>query len=191
VKVARVIRARLVRHVCETGLNLSASSELSDPSASPLDIVRAGYDAVAERYLAGRQAFDSAPYLERLAALLEPVATVLDLGRGAGMPVARWLVDHGFTVAGIDVSERQIALARRLVPEGRFAVRDMTTIAEGEFRVHAVVAMYSVFHVPRGAHAGLFRRVRSWLFEGGLLLVTMGSSEWEGFEQDFFGSPMW
>ena len=45
---------------------------------------------------------------------------VLDLGCGAGVPATRDLVDRGFNVTGIDISEVQIERAQRLVPGGRF-----------------------------------------------------------------------
>jgi len=115
---------------------------------------------------------------------------VLDVGCGAGIPVDRYLVDHECRVLGVDLSEKQIELARANVPEAAYAVGDMTALADGEFAVDAVVSFYAVFHTAREGHAALFRTFHSFLPEGGLLLVTMGASDWEGTEEDFHGARM-
>lgn len=155
------------------------------------DLVRAGYNQAAESYACGRDQFSSLPYLERLRERLRPSAAVLDVGCGAGLPVDRYLVDHGCRVTGIDLSEAQIALARANVPEAAYAVRDMTELIAGEYAVDAVVSFYAIFHTPREGHGALFRTFHSFLPAGGLLLVTMGVNDWEGTEEDFHGVRMW
>ena len=81
---------------------------------TPGEIVRRGYDEAAERYATGRHHHDMA-YLRRFTELLRSGAAVLDVGCGSGRPVDRWLVEHGYRVTGLDVSPRQIELARRNV----------------------------------------------------------------------------
>ncbi|HEX5845281.1 MAG TPA: class I SAM-dependent methyltransferase [Rhodoplanes sp.] len=84
--------------------------------------------------------------------MLPPGARVLDLGWGAGVPVAR-RTDHGFAVVGIDGSPRQIALTRDTAPRATFMVPDMTTVAFEPMSFDAVTAFYSITHVPRDEHA--------------------------------------
>jgi SAM-dependent methyltransferase len=69
----------------------------------PKSIVAQGYDRIADAYLArfGQSTVRDA----NLAVLLKELpagAMVLDLGCGAGEPVARELVAHGFRVTGVD-----------------------------------------------------------------------------------------
>ena len=154
-------------------------------------IVKDGYDKAAEAYLQERNQFESNHYLDVLAPLLKPRAAVLDLGCGAGIPVDRYLVDRGFRVAGLDISEKQIELARASVPGATFAVADMRGMRAGEYQVDAVVSFYAIFHLPRESHESLFRAINTFLGPGGYILVTMGASEWEGAEPDFCGVPMW
>lgn len=154
-------------------------------------IVKDGYDKAAEAYLQERNQFESDHYLDVLAPLLKPRAAVLDLGCGAGMPVDRYLVDRGFRVTGLDISEKQVELARAHVPEAIFAVADMLGLRAGEYQVDAVVSFYAIFHLPRESHGSLFRTIKTFLGPGGYLLVTMGASEWEGAESDFYGVTMW
>ena len=78
--------------------------------------------------------------------------------------------------------------ARRNVPDGDFRVADMTALAMEPSSLDAVVACYSVFHVPREEHAGLFRRIATWLRPGGYLLASVANSDHCGYtEPDFFG----
>jgi SAM-dependent methyltransferase len=91
----------------------------------PKRIVAAGYDAIAERYRDWAEA-DAGPRLEWLSALeaeLADGADVLDLGCGAGVPVARRLPTR-YRVTGVDISARQIELARENVPEATFVQGD-------------------------------------------------------------------
>jgi cyclopropane fatty-acyl-phospholipid synthase-like methyltransferase len=154
------------------------------------DLVRRGYNVAAETYTRQRDQFESLMYLDRLASRLRPGATVLDIGCGAGVPIDRYLVDKGFSVTGIDLSERQIALARANVPEATYAVRDMMVLQPNDYAVDAIVSFYAIFHTPRAGHAALLRTFAGLLRPGGLLLVTMGAREWEGTEDNFHGAPM-
>ena len=154
------------------------------------DLVKKGYNEVAEIYSAQRDEFKNNKYLDRLISLLEPGASVLDIGCGAGVPVDKYLSDKGFKITGIDISEKQIGLAKKNLPACSFHVKDMVQIHEGEYRADAVISFYAIFHIPREQHPDLFWKINSFLPQGGHLLVTMGSSEWEGSE-DFHGTQMW
>jgi SAM-dependent methyltransferase len=155
------------------------------------DIVKAGYDRIAEAYAAQRDAFDSLPYLDRFIPLLPAGRVVLDAGCGTGVPAARFLVDRGFTVIGIDVSSRMVELAGASIPEATFEVRDLRSLRPGEYTVDGIVALYSLFHVPRAEHEGLLRTFRTFLPNAGAMLLTMGAEDWEGTEPDFHGVEMY
>lgn len=86
------------------------------------------YDDLAETYAAGRHLFNTAPILADFADDLPVGGRILDVGCGAGEPVARYFVDRGDTVTGIDVSERMLTLARRQVPEATFQRMDMRNL---------------------------------------------------------------
>jgi cyclopropane fatty-acyl-phospholipid synthase-like methyltransferase len=146
------------------------------------EIVRLSYDAIAGEYAAQRDRFKSDTYLSDLTARLAPGAHVLDIGCGAGVPVDTYLLDRGFAVSGIDFSAKQIELARSNQPGAIYAVRDMLDLRAGDYKLDAVVSFYAIFHTPRQCHAHLLEVIRSFLAPEGLLLITMGSSNWEGTE---------
>ena len=87
------------------------------------------YDQIADVYLERFGA--SAVRAAKLAELCDGLpagARVLDLGCGAGVPVAQHLIAHELAVSGVDASAAQIERARRNVPEAYFIQADMTTI---------------------------------------------------------------
>ena len=154
------------------------------------DLVRKGYDEAAEAYIATRNIFHSKKYLEAFCKLVPKGRTVLDVGCGGGKPIDDYLVSRGLAVNGIDISPKQIALAKQHVPEAFYEVKDMSYLVEGEYGVDGIVSFYAVFHTPREKHPELFTILASFLPTGGPLLITMGSSEWEGTEDDFHGVKM-
>jgi 2-polyprenyl-3-methyl-5-hydroxy-6-metoxy-1,4-benzoquinol methylase len=156
--------------------------------------VESGYDQMAEQYLASKDPKDPLALraLANLASLLPKEAAVLDLGCGAGEPVTRWLADRGFAVTGVDVSAKQLELARKYVPDGTFLRADMTEVVFEPESFDAVVAFHSIIHVPRSEHPALLESIYRWLRPGGALLATMTVADYEGRDEDWegWGAPM-
>ena len=158
-----------------------------------VDIVRRGYDRIADEYLAAvREPRDGDPrdhWTRELATRLPAGARVLDVGCGPGLPTAAALAALGHQVHGIDVSARQIELARAHVPDGRFEVADVARCRDlGHASFDAIVALYSLTHVPRDEYPSLFGRFVAWLRPGGWFLGALGRSDSAGFDEvDFLG----
>ena len=157
-------------------------------------LVETGYDRVAERYLATKDPEDPLVLsaLEEVARELPPGAPVLDLGCGAGVPATRWLAGRGFDVTGVDLSEGQLELARRLVPGATFLKADMTELDFDAGTFDAVVAFHSIIHVPREEHLALLGKIYRWLVPGGLFLATLTLTDFVGEDGDWegWGAPM-
>jgi cyclopropane fatty-acyl-phospholipid synthase-like methyltransferase len=156
-------------------------------------VVEAGYDRVAERYLASKDPEDPTTLaaLEELSRGFSPGAGVLDLGCGAGVPVTRWLARR-FAVTGVDVSARQLELARRHIPRANLIKADMIDLSFEAESFDAVVAFHSIIHVPRAEHPALLGEIRRWLRPGGAFVATWALGAWEGEEEDWggWGAPM-
>lgn len=154
------------------------------------ELVRRGYDAVSYTYRADDAAEGRyAPWTAELLSLLgEGGASVLDLGCGCGVPVARALGAAGCRVTGVDVSGVQVQRARRLVPGGRFLQADMARVGFGEAEFDAVVCLYALIHLPPAEQPGLLRRCARWLRPGGWFLAVAGHEECDGRAEDWLGS---
>ncbi|TSC66803.1 MAG: methyltransferase type 11 [Microgenomates group bacterium Gr01-1014_80] len=155
------------------------------------NLVREGYNKVAEHYSTERDQFKNDRYLDGLIKLLKPGVTILDLGCGAGLPIDRYLIDRGFRIVGVDLSEKQIELAKKNIPQATYEVGDISALQDGQYQVNAVVSFYAIFHTPREKHQDIIKRIHSFLVDGGLILITMGAGEWEGTEENFHGTKMW
>lgn len=154
------------------------------------DLVRAGYDRIAQTYLANRARLKSSKYVQQFLKYLPKQSTILDLGCGAGVPVDDLLLKAGHAVTGIDISSEQIKLARKNCKGGEFLVGDISQLKEGEYQVQAVVSFYTLFHIPRDQHLRILKVMASFLPKGGMLLITMGDREFEG-KHLLHGAELW
>jgi SAM-dependent methyltransferase len=157
--------------------------------------VAAGYDALAETFGEWGARVEGDPwarFLDDVADRLPAGALVLDLGCGNGTKIAR-LADR-FEVTGVDLSVRQVRLARAAVPTASFVQADFTELDAPAESFDAVTALYSIVHVPREEHPALLDRIRGWLKPGGLFLASLSHvggpdrvDEWLGVEMFFSG----
>lgn len=154
------------------------------------NLVRDGYDKIAQVYLQNRDRLKSGKYVSQLLKYLPKQSTVLDLGCGAGVPVDDILLKAGHDVVGIDISSEQIKLARKNCPRGQFLVGDISKLSQSEYEVEAVISFYTIFHTPREGQGKLLKTIASYLKKNGLLLITMGDREFEG-EHELHGTKMW
>ena len=160
--------------------------QANDPNTDYKALVRQGYDLCAAVYEKARWA-ETNPELTLLTSRLSYGATVLDVGCGAGVPIARALAER-FIVTGVDISCEMISRAHVNVPEGRFILRDIMSVEFPPSCFDAAVAFYSIFHLPREEHPCLFQRIHGWLKPGGYLLATVSQfSEAPYTEDDFHG----
>ena len=154
--------------------------------------MRAGYDALGDRYLHWSSRIEGDPrqrFLEQLEARVPDAAPVLDVGCGPGVPWTRDLAER-YAVTGIDISESQIALARENAPAARLLTGDVCEVSFPGESFAAITALYSLTHVPREEHGALFARMREWLRPRGVLLITLGVGDDPGSTADWLGVPM-
>jgi SAM-dependent methyltransferase len=177
-----------------TGMDADEAGE----RARQRDLVRRGYDAISQTYRGDDGSADApsaedvrryAGWVAELASLLRPGARVVDLGCGAGVPATRELAARGLQVLGVDFSAVQLGRARRLVPAARFAQADMAGLELRPASADAVVAFYSLIHLPLPDQRALFPRIRGWLRPGGYFLAIVGAGRWAGTES-FLGAEM-
>ncbi len=160
-----------------------------DPDADYKALVKRGYDACAAAY-AGARSADPGPAVRDLSDRLHEGSAVLDLGCGAGEPVAKTLAKR-HRVTGVDLSPEMVRLARSNVPAAEFRCEDIMSASFAPGSFDAVVAFYSVFHLPRKEHSKLFGKVHRWLRPAGYLLCTLAYTSEEGYLEDFHGTTMY
>jgi ubiquinone/menaquinone biosynthesis C-methylase UbiE len=165
----------------------------ADEETDPKQVVAEGYDRIAKKYLEWTQdarVEERDHYTSVLLERLPKGAKVLDLGCGAGIPTTRALAAR-FEVTGVDISARQIALARQNIPEAKFIHADMTQLDFDPESFDAVTSFYALIHVPRQEQAELLWDIASWLCPGGLLVTAMGTHAAQADLDDLLGTAMY
>ena len=125
------------------------------------------------------------PGLDRFLERVPSGASVLDVGCAMGEPIARYLIEQGARVTGLDSSPSLIGMARERFPDHDWLVGDMRAMDLGR-RFDGIIAWHSLFHLTAGDQRGMFARFAAHLKRGGQLLFTSGHSdgeligEWQG-----------
>jgi ubiquinone/menaquinone biosynthesis C-methylase UbiE len=158
-------------------------------SDKTIEIVRLGYDRIAKRYLVEREKTDNWNEIEAFCSKLPSNAKILDVGCGTGIPIARYLIDRGFEIVGIDLSNEMVSIAQRKVPSGIFLQMNMTDMEFPSESFDGLISCYAVFHVPRNKHAAIFQSFYKILKPDGYMLASVGASEWEEVEE-YYGVDM-
>lgn len=149
-------------------------------SIAPKALVEQGYDAVAEPYhawMGARVNTTRSEYLDTLYTHLPKNAKVLELGCGAGVPVTQNLVAQGYDVTGVDISSAQVDLGRKHVPEATFIHSDMMSLSFEPGTFDAIVAFYSIFHLPKDEQGQMIGKISGWLKNGGWALFNLHFDE--------------
>ena len=130
-------------------------------------------------------------FFNRLLQRLPPDPNILDLGSGTGIPYDKFLVDKGCRVTGVDLCQKHIAEAIKNVPEAVYLKGDFSRLELEEKSFDAIISLYAIFHLPRIEHPGLFQKLNRLLKSGGLIMVSLGTSDSEyGEEDDWCGARM-
>ena len=146
--------------------------------------LQAIYNGFAKSYEENRGFFDSSQILDSFYSQLAlEQGQLLDLGCGAGEPVARYFVNRGWSVTGVDFSERMLELAASYVPEMETMHADITEVKFEASRFNAITASYSLFHVAASEHVTLFEKIHQWLQPDGKALFTYATQDYTGSEQ--------
>jgi SAM-dependent methyltransferase len=157
------------------------------------DVVRDGYQQIAEVYHSRRVAQEhaAAGWLDGLRPRMPHSGRVVDLGCGSGVPISRYFARHGYDVEGYDLSPAMLEIARREVPQAKFAEARIEDLDLEPESVDIVVSFFAMIHVPRAEHAALFRRIWTWLRADGVALLSLGARDNPyGHEDDWHGAPM-
>jgi len=154
--------------------------------------VKAGYNKIAERYLAERDRdAENVQLIHDFIELLAPKSKVLDAGCGAGVPIAKMLADK-FDLIGVDFSKAQIELAKKNVPNAHFFCQDMTELDFPDETLDGICSYYAIIHIPREEHESLFVNFHRMLRTGGIALLCLGAEDLvDDIEEDYLGTRMY
>lgn len=155
------------------------------------EIVRQGYNEIVTQYHATRS--EELAEMELLPDFMESISKdskVLDAGCGGGYPFTKLLSEH-FDVLGVDISEKQIELAKKNAPKAKFQCLDMTKLSFPNEYFSGIFSYYAIIHIPREEHFDLLVNFYRMLKPNGVALLTFHSKDDPGsYYDDFFSTNM-
>ncbi len=156
------------------------------------ELVRKGYNKIAEKYNKQRKIYQSKPLLLKFLKYTPKNAKVLDLGCGTGISIAKFLYGKGCKVTGIDFSDGMLRLARKNVPKAKFIKMDITKMKFKKNSFDAAVSFYAIIHIPRNYHKDIYKNLHRILKSDGIFLANAsGTCTWEETAKDYLGVPMY
>ena len=148
------------------------------------------YERHAEEFNRDRsRALQEKVWLERFVSYLPPAGVVLDIGCGMAEPIARYLLDAGFQVVGIDSSPTLVQLAADRFPDSKWIVADMRQLELGR-RFDGILAWDSFFHLTPDDQRDMFPRFASHAAPGAPLMFTSGPAHGEA-TGSYCGEPLY
>jgi SAM-dependent methyltransferase len=115
-------------------------------------------------------------WLRQFQALLPERGSILDIGCGAGEPIAGYFVRAGYQVHGVDSSPAMIALCKTRFPESAWDVADMRALSLGR-TFDGILAWDSFFHLTRDDQRRMFAVFRAHASANAALMFTSGPGD--------------
>jgi 2-polyprenyl-3-methyl-5-hydroxy-6-metoxy-1,4-benzoquinol methylase len=112
-------------------------------------------------------------WLDKAMSHLSPGAQILDLGCGMGEPIAKYFIDQGFRVTGVDGCKELLEIAKTNLPNGVFLINDMRKLSL-DSKFDFIIAWNSFFHLRVDEQKQMFSVFTNHLKNNGLLMFTTG-----------------
>lgn len=128
-------------------------------------------------------------WMARLLSLVPAAGAILDIGCGCGQPIAKYLIEHGFGVVGVDSSARMIAKCRARWPDADWQVADMRSLALGR-TFQGLIAWDSFFHLSQADQRAMFPIFGQHAAAGAPLMFTSGTGHGEAIGS-YQGEPLY
>ena len=141
------------------------------------------YDLIANDYCSeyGIE-LDDKKIIDKFKNLLEHNSKIVDLGGGSGK-VTNYLIENNYNAVCYDFSKEMMNNALKLFPKIPYILDDIVNI-NNHFNletVDGVIALYSLFHIPKGNMITVLKNINNILKDNGYFLVTFQLGNDESF----------
>jgi cyclopropane fatty-acyl-phospholipid synthase-like methyltransferase len=150
------------------------------------------YERHAQEWVAARlhqQRFAEQAWMDKFCGLVHSGGRVLDIGCGAGAPMASYLAQRGYEITGVDSSPAMIGLFRERLPQQQALVADMRTLSLNR-SFDGMLAWDSLFHLSHDDQRRMFKVFRAHAATGCALMFSSGPEHGEAIGE-LHGEPLY
>jgi ubiquinone/menaquinone biosynthesis C-methylase UbiE len=142
--------------------------------SDPYDQIKDLYTRVAKDWDAQRNhTLKEKKWLDKVLARCPENPSVLYLGCGSGEPIAKYLIDQGAQITGVDFAPTMIDLVRAKFPDHKWTVGDIRDVNLPD-KYDAIVNWSAMFHLTQEDQRAMFPVMKRHLTKGGCALLTTG-----------------
>ena len=141
------------------------------------------YDLIADQYFEEfGTILEDVELINKFESYLPVAASVLDLGGGAGK-LTNYFLEKGYKSICYDFSENMKKYAEKYYPNIPFILDDILNIKNhfSNNSVDGIIAMYSLFHIPKENIRQLFINIYNVLKKDGLFCFSLQLGDGEEF----------
>lgn len=148
-----------------------------------LDLIRSRTVQIYEKHARAwdehrpRVFFEKA-WLDRFITCLPPKGQVLDVGCGAGEPIAGYILECGFQLTGLDASSNMLDIAKSRFPLATWVNMDMRKLNMDE-KFDGILSWDGFFHLTQEEQRKTLLLFANHLRANGVLLLTIGHESGE------------
>jgi SAM-dependent methyltransferase len=155
------------------------------------DQIIAHYERHAREWESDRRnsTWSDKPWHDRFVSTLATGAEVLDLGCGAGDPVASNMTCRGLRITGVDTAPTLISLCRERMPDQNWIVGDMRSISLGR-TFDGILAWDSLFHLNPDDQRRMFDVFAQHSADSAILMFNAGPAYGEAVGS-YRGDPLY
>ena len=112
-------------------------------------------------------------YLEFINSNIETNCEILDLGCGTGEPIAKYFIEKGYKVTGVDAAKNMLNLCKSRFPKETWILADIRNFKLNK-KFSAIIAWDSFFHLPHSDQRNMFQIFKQHSNKNTYLLFTSG-----------------
>ncbi len=128
-------------------------------------------------------------WLDDFLSLIPQNSKILDLGCGSGQTIARYLIEKGQQIVGVDSSESMLEMVKENFPEQTWLLHDMRTLHLNE-KFQGILAWDSFFHLTQDDQRKMLGIFQKHAENSAVLMFTSGPTDGEAIG-DMFGDALY
>ncbi len=124
------------------------------------------------------ESFYERRWLDLFCSLIPQNGSVLDLGCGAGAPIAKYISEYGYSITGVDSSPAMVSMFQSRLPREKALVADMRKLSMDQV-FNGILAWDSFFHLNHDDQRQMFPIFRAHAAPRASLMFTSGPAHGE------------